>query len=470
MYWGGRGGTADLANVTKLSTDVATGLDSDPALTGAKYVLQRDSSPTNDCTSDFGRIQIIPPQDRTALPGCTGLCPNPCIECFPQYLTAVAAPPASLGVCTTQYATSQNGILANIPVTFSVINGSSFDTYTWDYDGGVELSSNAQKSIVTVQWATPGFHLVSLNIYDNFFSVCTTRQKPIAVNDAAAADCRIVGDVQAIASYTPPTNCNSTNGSILFATPPKGSLCYKYNLKKGNTVLYDSYIDPNNAAAHLYSGLGTGSYTLTIFDQITGCYLWQTVNFTPSNQLSLSTIASANYAGASPCTGEIAVTPNGGTAPFTYTWNTGYTSSNGIYSQLCGSPTGVGSVTYTVTVTDTNACTATASNQVNSTFHILISESECNCDLLILGNPVTDQIQATARLSVSSNTPPNALADVLLELYNAIGFKVATLYDGKLAVPSDQQNVYSTANITPGTYYLRLRACGKSKTKPIVIY
>lgn len=340
LYWNGRGGTSAAANLTKLSTDPITGIDSDPALTGVKYVLQRDA--TNNCDpATYAPIQTIPAAERKDLPGCTGLCPSPCIDCFPQYLTALATPPASLGVCTNAYATSQNGILADMPVTISVINGSNFcDTYTWNYDGGVELSSNANKSVVTVKWATAGLHLVSLNIYDGCLSACTTRQKPIDVHQSGAGNCLIAGDISAIQQATPPTNCNSTNGSLLLGIPTQGSLCYRYTLRKGNTTLFDGFIDATNTAAHLFSGLGTGNYTATIFDQITGCYLEKSITFAPSNQLTLSTISAPNYAGEAPCTGEIAVTPSGGTAPFSYTWNTGYTASSGIYNQLCGSPTG----------------------------------------------------------------------------------------------------------------------------------
>ena len=43
MYWGGRGGTSALGNVTKL-TDPITGAATDPALTGVTYVLQRDAA------------------------------------------------------------------------------------------------------------------------------------------------------------------------------------------------------------------------------------------------------------------------------------------------------------------------------------------------------------------------------------------------------------------------------------------
>ena len=89
--------------------------------------------------------------------------------------------------------------------------------------------------------------------------------------------------------------------------------------------------------------------------------------------------------------------------------------------------------------------------------------------MLIAGNPVTDQVIATARLSTSSNTPPNSNAQVLLELYNSMGIKVATLYNGTLPVPSNEAQTYSVANLPNGLYYLRLRTCGNAKTKAIVI-
>lgn len=126
------------------------------------------------------------------------------------------------------------------------------------------------------------------------------------------------------------------------------------------------------------------------------------------------------------CTGSVNITDvQGGIAPYTYTWSNGNTTA--LNSNLCSNLlTGVS--TYTVTVTDANGCTSTKSADVQSSFHIAINESACNCDLLIEGsNPVGADIFATARLSVGSNTPPNSNAQVLLELYNSMGVKVATI-------------------------------------------
>ena len=158
---------------------------------------------------------------------------------------------------------------------------------------------------------------------------------------------------------------------------------------------------------------------------LTGCYTSQTVVLNATTPMVVTGEVANNYITGA-CTGSVNITDvQGGIAPYTYTWSNGNTTA--LNSNLCSNLlTGVS--TYTVTVTDANGCTSTKSADVQSSFHIAINESACNCDLLIEGsNPVGADIFATARLSVGSNTPPNSNAQVLLELYNSMGVKVATI-------------------------------------------
>jgi hypothetical protein len=57
------------------------------------------------------------------------------------------------------------------------------------------------------------------------------------------------------------------------------------------------------------------------------------------------------------CNGGIIVTTTGGTAPYTYLWNTGNTSNSNSLSNLCPG-------TYTVTVVDANGCSSSISGSV----------------------------------------------------------------------------------------------------------
>src|SRR5579863_3911515 len=101
------------------------------------------------------------------------------------------------------------------------------------------------------------------------------------------------------------------------------------------------------------SNLAAGNYTVTITDH-TGATGTYTVIMRQALQLVPSTTATNDtYHGGAD--GTIHLQVNGGTPQYTYSWNNGATTQN-----LSGLPSG----TYTVTVTDAWACTATASKTI----------------------------------------------------------------------------------------------------------
>ena len=437
-------------------------------LAGANYVLTRDSQiiPQN---CDVPPLQILPANDRCGtLNPCTSLCPTPTLN-TPIDFTAT-------NNCTTfsPYTADLFGIATEQQVTLSLTTSLPIGyTLTWSIDGATILSGTTTSSTLTVKWTNPGEKLISLNISNG--NSCTTRQKVIGVHQIG--NCQISGE--AVESFIPPSNCVEDNGSLTLAIPYNGSFCYHYLVSRNNQIIYNQAITDSsviynqiiNGSSDIYTldSLTAGNYTVTLNDLATGCYIEQHFALPPANPLSVDvTEVAANYSANGSCNGAISIAALGGTAPYTYQWSNNSTTTVPHITGLCGNALG-GTATYTVTVTDSGGCTATTTANVNGSWVISIHEALCNCDLLIAGNPVTDQVIATARLSTSSNTPPNSNAQVLLELYNSMGIKVATLYNGTLPVPSNEAQTYSVANLPNGLYYLRLRTCGNSKTKAIVI-
>ncbi|HWB63707.1 MAG TPA: T9SS type A sorting domain-containing protein [Chitinophagales bacterium] len=130
------------------------------------------------------------------------------------------------------------------------------------------------------------------------------------------------------------------------------------------------YVWSNSATTEDISGLGAGSYTVTVTDA-NSCSA--TFSATISNSGSLTVTPSVTDVlcnGGS--TGGIAVTPAGGTAPYAFLW------SNTDTSQNLGN---VAAGNYTLTVTDNGGCTSINTYTVTepSAISILTSVTNITC-------------------------------------------------------------------------------------------
>lgn len=124
-----------------------------------------------------------------------------------------------------------------------------------------------------------------------------------------------------------------TNGAVAY-TAAGGTTPYSYNWSSGA-------ITANN------TGLSAGTYTLTITDG-NGCTVSAMALITQPPAINFNTPVISNVSCFNGSNGQISVSNSGGVAPYSYQWSTGAYTSN-----LSNLPAG----TYTVTVTDANACT-----------------------------------------------------------------------------------------------------------------
>ena len=116
------------------------------------------------------------------------------------------------------------------------------------------------------------------------------------------------------------------------------------------------------------TSLTTGTYTVTVTDN-NGCSTTASASVTePAASLSANAavITEVNCAGGN--TGSIEVSVSGGTTNYSYAWSTDPVQTTSLASGLT---TG----TYTVTVTDGNSCTATASATVVQAFNTLTADA-----------------------------------------------------------------------------------------------
>ncbi len=138
-----------------------------------------------------------------------------------------------------------------------------------------------------------------------------------------------------------------------------GTLPYTYLWSNGDT----------NASA---TGLTAGNYDLTVSDA-NGCALTGTTTISEPNQLlaSISASASASCNGASDGTATVSV--SGGTTAYSYLWDSG---------AMTATASNLTAGLHVVTVTDSNACTTTASISISeptplSASNIIVAPITC---------------------------------------------------------------------------------------------
>ncbi|WP_193786885.1 SprB repeat-containing protein, partial [Lacinutrix algicola] len=132
---------------------------------------------------------------------------------------------------------------------------------------------------------------------------------------------------------TPAVCFGNSNGSIT-ATVTGGS---------GNfTYAWDTIADTTTSV----NNLPAGNYTIIVTDTTTQCTTSTTITINEPNILS-SAIAVSNILCKDDATGSLDLAVNGGTGPYTFSWNNGSVTED-LINVIAG--------TYSVTITDANGC------------------------------------------------------------------------------------------------------------------
>jgi hypothetical protein len=144
----------------------------------------------------------------------------------------------------------------------------------------------------------------------------------------------------------------------------------------------------NNATTSTIANLPAGTYTVTTTDA-NGCIAIDTAVITQPPLLQV-TLTADNIVCTNQQIGSIATVVTGGTAPYTYRW-----SNNATTATIANLPAG----SYSVTVTDKNGCTATATGGVAQIPNLMLTLTKDNVSCLGAGD-------GTATLTVSGDVPP----------------------------------------------------------------
>jgi hypothetical protein len=134
-------------------------------------------------------------------------------------------------------------------------------------------------------------------------------------------------------------SCNGGSNGIATATATVGSPPYTYLWA------------PGSQTTACITGLSAATYTITVTDKF-GMTNSTMATITQPTTLSVSASVTTEVSCGGGNNGSASSTPSGGTSPYTYSWSGGGTNC---------SKTGLTAGTYTISLTDNNGCTATAS-------------------------------------------------------------------------------------------------------------
>lgn len=209
--------------------------------------------------------------------------------------------------------------------------------------GSASVSPSGGTAPYTVLWST-GSTLNSISgLVPGSYSVTITD----FVGCAQTASFNIVSqsNLALNASATPSASCGSPTGSASVAV-------------SGGVAPF-TYLWNNGATTATASGLAPGTYSVVVTDaQGCGATAQATVGGTPAIALDVTGVSGGCAANGS---ANAMVTPGTGTAPFSFLWNTGATTS--IVNNLTAG-------NYSVTVTDASGCTAVDQITVTGTSNI----------------------------------------------------------------------------------------------------
>lgn len=285
--------------------------------------------------------------------------------------------------------TEPTPLVSNLSPTTLLCNGDADAEITANPSGGTpgyEVSLNGG-AFSTAPFTFNGLGAGTYEVVVQDFNGCTdtllqTITEPTQIQSSAvAADVLCNGDAN-----------GSLNVSVNGGTP-----AYNASLNGGAFA-------PLNAT---YGGLAAGSYQLIVEDQ-NGCRdtLNQTIN--EPTVLLANTSVTSNYNGANiSCNGLTDGAADGsavgGTAGYSYSWNTSP-------AQTTPAISGLGAGTYVLTVTDQNGCVAQSS--VTLTEPVLLSNSfvvdqDANCNVADGAATITSNGGTPAYVYTWSNNPLN---------------------------------------------------------------
>lgn len=309
--------------------------------------------------------------------------------------TCTPSPPVPLTINTSQ-TNSSCGLNNGTATVTSVTGGTPPYTYSWN-------SSPPQ----TASTAT-GLGAGQYDVIVQDASGCS--RDTVTVNIASSTGMTLTATDNDIL-------CNGMVTGTATANASGGVLPYTYQWSSGQSV-------------SSLTGLSAGTYTVSVSDTSTACYLTATVIITEPNPFTAGILNSADATCSGVNDGSATADAAGGVSPYSFQWDAG------TGNQANATATGLVGGTYFVTATDANGCTALATITITTPGAIYATASGINISCFGGGN-------GTATADASGGVTP----------YTYLW--------------SNSQNTQSITGLTAGTYTVTITGndCSPSGTE-----
>ncbi|MBI4649041.1 MAG: T9SS type A sorting domain-containing protein [Bacteroidia bacterium] len=183
-----------------------------------------------------------------------------------------------------------------------------------------------------------------------------------------------------LSSSTVLAHCNTADGEATVIISSGGVAPFNY--------IWD---DPSAQTNETATGLFAGTYHVTVTDA-DGCFATNTIILTNFNSpvASIDTVVNATCFGS--CDGQISILVSDGTLPYSYLWNDPNGQTTQTATDLCAG-------SYTIIVSDSTGCQATATASISAPAGLIVNIS--HTDVICNSN-----CNGTATASVSGGTSP----------------------------------------------------------------
>lgn len=223
------------------------------------------------------------------------------------------------------------------PVTLSV---TSVNAICGKSDGSATVTANGGTPGYSYSWDSGPTSAAFSNISAGSYTVTVTDNNGCSVTTAATVS----------NTNGPSTNINVVTDVLCYGKATGEAFVNVTGGMPGYIYTWSS-----GATSATASNLSAGNYSVTVTDQ-NGCLSIQTTALTqPVDSVTLVISSTDTWCGQS--IGALTVVAAGGSPGYSYSWNPGPTSA---------SLTGISAGNYTVTVTDNNGCSQTATAVVNN--------------------------------------------------------------------------------------------------------